>query len=118
MGASFFSAFALVTLAVPNVLPSSVQSKGGEKPNGDIVSIEAAAKQFALNNGGKWPDSLEVLVTPDVNGKRYLDQKELPKDAWGRVYRYDPRPRIYSLGRDGVVGGTGEDADVDNRDMR
>lgn len=117
-GASFFSVFALVVFVVPNLFPGLFQSKGSEKSNADIVSLDAAAKEFATNNAGKWPSSLDLLVVPDANGKSYLGVRTLPKDPWGRAYRYDPRPRIYSLGRDGVVGGTGEDADFDNRDAR
>lgn len=108
---------AVTTLVVPSFL-MKLTLCGGTKTRVDIRALEAAAKDYALRNGGKWPDDLEVLVRPDVNGNRLLDRASLPVDPWGRVYRYDPRPRIYSLGRDGVAGGTGEDADVDNRVSR
>ena len=46
-------------------------------------------------------------------------RKAIPLDPWGRPYGYkspgDVNPESYdllSLGRDGAVGGTGEDADV------
>jgi general secretion pathway protein G len=90
----------------------------------DIVSIESALENYAINNSGRYPDTLEPLVTPDVNGATYLRAKVLPKDAWDRDYLYDPPspgnplPKIYSLGRDGRTGGTGEDADVDNISIR
>jgi general secretion pathway protein G len=86
----------------------------------DIMGIDTALESYAVNNAGKFPDSLEVLVTPDMNGNRYLNVKKLPLDPWGRPYLYDPpgvgnpKPRIYTLGADGKPGGTGEDADIDN----
>ncbi len=90
----------------------------------DIVSIESALADYAINNSGRYPDSLVVLVTPDVNGATYLRSTVLPKDAWERDYVYEPPspgmpgPKIYTLGRDGRSGGTGEDADVDNVSIR
>jgi len=47
----------------------------------------------------------------------YLDDK-LPLDPWGNTYRYavpgaDGQPyALYSLGADGKMGGTGDDADI------
>jgi general secretion pathway protein G len=45
--------------------------------------------------------------------------KVIVPDPWGRPYRYESPGRVnpdgfdlYTLGRDGVPGGTGEDADV------
>lgn len=46
----------------------------------------------------------------------YLRSDEAMTDPWGRDYIYedagDADPKVYSLGRDGASGGTGEDADV------
>jgi general secretion pathway protein G len=59
-----------------------------------------------------------------MNGARYLNVDKVPADPWGREYLYDPpgedqkRPRVYTLGADGKVGGAGEDADVDSWTMR
>jgi type II secretion system protein G len=86
----------------------------------DIRTIHSALTAFAVNNGGNYPDSLEVLVTPDVNGQTYLGKNKVPKDPWGHEYRYDPpsgkgkEPRVYSYGKDGKAGGTGEDADIED----
>lgn len=116
-------AFGLLTLVVPNVIQKYFQS-ASTKVGVDIASIESAAKEFAINNAGKWPDDLRVLVVPDVNGESYLDVATVPLDPWGREYLYEPprsgrpAPRIYSLGRDGLPGGDGEDADVDNATAR
>jgi type II secretion system protein G len=86
----------------------------------DVAAIFEALQEYAVANGGKYPDALEVLVTPDVNGQTFLDRTRLPKDPWGRDYHYDPpttpkgTPRVYSYGKDGKPGGTGEDADIVN----
>jgi general secretion pathway protein G len=90
------------------------------KATADITQIRSALSEYAMNNAGKYPDSLESLVTPDMNGYRYLNQKTIPVDPWGHEYLYDPptpgkpTPRVYSLGADGKPGGTGEAADIDS----
>jgi type II secretion system protein G len=86
----------------------------------DVAALVDALQAYAIANGGKYPDSLEVLVTRDVNGQTFLDRTKLPKDPWGRDYHYDPpktangTPRVYSYGKDGQPGGTGENADIVN----
>jgi general secretion pathway protein G len=112
----------LATLVVPNVLRRFFQA-ATTKARTDITGIESAMTEFAINNGMKYPDSLEILVTPDENGHTYLNTTKLPKDPWGNEYQYDPpqsgqpKPRIYSFGRDGQPGGEGEDRDIDNLDQ-
>jgi general secretion pathway protein G len=58
---------------------------------------------------------------PDAKISSYLDS--LPEDPWGRSYIYEkPRQlygatskyKLYTLGRDGIKGGRGEDADIGN----
>jgi general secretion pathway protein G len=88
------------------------------------MSIEQALHNFAINNSGRFPDTLEPLTTPDVNGETYLRSTKPLKDPWGNEYLYEApspssrEPRVYTLGRDGVVGGSGEDADIDNESIR
>ena len=113
----------LATLVVPNVLQKySLATK--EKAKVDIAAIEYALKEYAIRNGGKYPESLEALVTPDVNGQTFLDAAHLPRDPWGREYIYEPpgpgqpQPIVRSYGRDGQPGGEGDDADVDNLSIR
>ena len=83
-------------------------------------SIDSALKEYVITNGGQWPDTLEVLVTPDENGYTYLDRRTIPLDPWKNEYMYEPpasgepRGRVYSYGKDGQPGGEGEDADIDN----
>jgi general secretion pathway protein G len=113
----------LATLVVPNVIQKIAVAFGG-KAKSDIIAIESALKEYAIQNGGKYPDSLEVLVTPDANGHTYLEGKKLPKDPWHNEYMYDPpspghpEPRIYSYGKDGQPGGEGDDADISNETIR
>jgi general secretion pathway protein G len=90
------------------------------KAKADITAISDAVTSFAIENGGRFPDSLEVLVTPDPNGHTYLDADVVPKDPWGNEYVLEPAPsgsqkfRVISYGKDGVPGGEGDDADIDN----
>jgi hypothetical protein len=55
----------------------------------DLVAINAALEQYALFNGGKYPESLAPLVMPDTNGTSYLDEKHLI-DPYGDAYLYTP----------------------------
>jgi general secretion pathway protein G len=68
-------------------------------------------------------EGLAVLVvrplrTPERWRGPYL-RKQVPLDPWGRPYQYispgianSETFDLYSLGRDGAPGGTGEDADI------
>ncbi|HEV8111698.1 MAG TPA: type II secretion system protein GspG [Planctomycetota bacterium] len=113
----------LATLVVPNVLKhhAFTVTKRVER---DIFYLDAALEEFAANNGGKFPDSIQVLVTPDANGERYFDAVRVPRDPWGREYIYEPpgpggpRPIVKSYGKDGRPGGKGDDADVDSLSIR
>jgi general secretion pathway protein G len=110
----------LATLVVPNVLKKLSDAFKG-KLKSDIVAISSALDEYAINNSGKYPDSLEALVTPDLNGNTYLRSTKLPTDPWKNEYQYEPprppsqpRPRVFTLGKDGQPGGEGDDADVDS----
>jgi general secretion pathway protein G len=109
----------IATIVVPNLLGRFVQAQK-EKAKVDITQIEAAISTFTVQNNGREPDTLEVLVTPDENNRTILQgYTSVPLDPWGHPYQYDPpsagRPfRIYSFGKDGLPGGDGDDADIDN----
>ena len=111
----------LMTLVVPNVISKFFQA-AHTKAKADIVNITQALDDYAMNNAMKYPDSLEALVTPDVNGHAYLNASKVPKDPWKNEYQYDPpgpgqpKPRVYSLGKDGQPGGDGDNADIDLND--
>jgi len=111
----------LATLVVPNVLRRFTQAQN-VKAKTDITAILSSLTEYAINNNGTYPQSLEPLVTPDANGHCYLEghSGKVPKDPWQHEYEYDapqpghPQPRVYSLGRDGSPGGEGEDADIES----
>ncbi|MFM7280879.1 MAG: type II secretion system major pseudopilin GspG [Planctomycetia bacterium] len=113
----------LGTLVVPNVLKRFSQASR-TKAKADITEMMSALDEFAINNAGKYPDSLEVLVTPDENGHTYLKGPagKLPKDPWKNEYVYEPPqsgqpvPRILSYGKDGQPGGEGDDRDIASDD--
>ena len=109
----------LVGLVGPNVMGYLTQGKV-TTAKADLRSLDEAVTSFAMRNDGKYPDSLEALVTPDENGYTYLDRKSVPLDPWKNEYMYDPPspgnpdPRVYTYGKDGAPGGEGDDADIDN----
>lgn len=93
-----------------------------------LTAMDLALRQY-LTDTTAFPLTLQELVsastssaepnTPDAGG--YID--EIPEDPWGRPYRYEklrklhPAPgayKLYTLGKDGAAGGTGEDADIGN----
>jgi len=76
-----------------------------------IDALEKALDQYRLDNR-RYPNAEEGLVAIQP----YL-KKALPADPWGRAYVYRvPGQRgefdVFSYGRDGKAGGTGEDADI------
>ena len=81
----------------------------------DVTTIALALEEYAMEHDGEYPEGLADLVTPDDRGHRCLNQTRLPRDPWGREYVYvsGNSPNVLTYGRDGVLGGTGEDADVD-----
>jgi general secretion pathway protein G len=116
----------LATLIVPQIMDRPEQARV-VKAQQDIRSLESALKMYKLDNFA-YPSTdqgLEALVKkPDgnpkprnYNPKGYLES--LPQDPWGNAYLYlNPGEHgeidIYSLGADGVAGGTGYDADIGN----
>ncbi|MCI4410592.1 MAG: type II secretion system major pseudopilin GspG [Thiotrichales bacterium] len=116
----------LATLIVPQIMDRPEQARV-VKAQQDIHSLESALKMYKLDNFA-YPSTdqgLEALVKkPDgnpkprnYNPKGYLES--LPQDPWGNAYLYlNPGEHgeidIYSLGADGVAGGTGYDADIGN----
>ena len=113
----------LATFVANNALPYLFKA-GKARATSDIVAICAAIDTFAIDNGGRYPESLELLVTPDENGVTYLkDMTSTPRDPWKNPYEYEPASgsgayRVISYGKDGQPGGDGDDADIDNFTIR
>jgi general secretion pathway protein G len=109
----------LATLVIPNVVARLFTGQVG-KAKADIIAIENGLNEYAIQNGGRFPDNLEALVTPDENGNTYLNQEVVPKDPWGNEYIYEPpgpgqaKPVVKTYGKDGVQGGDAKDRDFDN----
>ena len=87
-----------------------------------IDSLEKALDQFRLDTR-HYPTAeqgLEALMTKPASEANWSGpylKKTVPNDPWGRPYVYRvPGSKseydLYSLGRDGKPGGTGEDADI------
>ncbi|MBC3886573.1 type II secretion system major pseudopilin GspG [Undibacterium griseum] len=87
-----------------------------------ITAFEKALDTYRVDVG-RFPateEGLNALVenssaNPKWNGP-YL-KKSIPLDPWGRAYRYlspakDKDYEIVSYGKDGQIGGTGDDADI------
>lgn len=112
-GAALFSG--LATVVVPNVLGRLVQAQVF-RATADIQLLEMGVRSYALENSGRYPESLEELITPDEAGLQYLDWERIPLDPWGHEYVYekpaDAPARVLSLGADGRRGGEGKDADI------
>jgi general secretion pathway protein G len=87
-----------------------------------IESIEKALDQYRLDtrNYPSAEQGLDALVNKPSNANGWAGpylKKAVPNDPWGRAYVYrTPGAKgefdLYSLGKDGKPGGTGEDADI------
>jgi general secretion pathway protein G len=106
----------LATIVVPNVLGYLGKANTTVVKN-DISQISNAIQSYMINNGGKAPDSLDVLEQKDQSGHSYL--VKIPLDPWKNPYVYEPPQgndsyRVLTYGKDGAPGGEGDDADIDN----
>jgi general secretion pathway protein G len=116
----------LASIIVPKIMKRPEEARR-TKAIMDIKAIETALNLYRLDNGG-YPSTeqgLEALVTEPTTGvipknwkeEGYLDK--VPKDPWGNPYAY-LSPGLHkefdleSYGADGVDGGEGKDADVEN----
>ena len=117
----------LATIVVVNVSPV-FQRANIEKIKADIAQTEKALEMYKFNEL-QYPSTsqgLEALINPHSSLKNpYLFPEEgyissIPLDPWGREYLYEFPPRkskkfdLYTLGADGMEGGTGEDTDIGN----
>lgn len=116
----------ILGLLVSIVLPNVIGQVGSSKSKAARVQIEelgAALDIFRLETG-RYPTSQEGLRAlveqpgdlPNWNGP-YLKKRTVPDDPWDRPYQYRSPGQhgeydLYTLGRDGVEGGEGEEADV------
>ena len=116
----------LAALIVPKIIsrPDEARISAARQ---DVATLAQALKLYKLDNLA-YPTTdqgLQALVNKPAaapiptNWKTGGYVERLPKDPWGRDYRYlNPGLHgeidIYSLGADGEPGGEGNDADVGN----
>ena len=116
----------LAALIVPKVIsrPDEARITAARQ---DVATLAQALRLYKLDNLA-YPSTdqgLQALVARPTSAPvpanwkagGYLER--LPKDPWGRDYRYlNPGRRgeidIYSLGADGEPGGEGNDSDIGN----
>ncbi|MDD5250687.1 MAG: type II secretion system major pseudopilin GspG [Rhodocyclaceae bacterium] len=89
-----------------------------------IDGLEKALDAYRLDVG-RYPTTeqgLNALVTPPPGVTKWSGpylKKGVPLDPWGKAYLYkSPGDHgdydVFSYGKDGAPGGTGEDADITN----
>ena len=117
----------LTTVVAINVSPF-LQRANIEKVRADVAQTGKALELYKFNEM-TYPSTsqgLDALIMPHSDLKRpfmypedgYLNS--IPTDSWGREYIYEYPPQkskaydLYTLGADGVVGGTGENSDIGN----
>lgn len=89
-----------------------------------IAGIESALDQYRLDTGN-YPSTEQGLVSlfsPPANEMRWSGpymKKQAPPDPWGNTYVYRMPGEhsdydLFSYGKDGLPGGSGEAADITN----
>ena len=112
----------LATLVVPNVVRKLVAATR-TTAEANVKTLADACDSYAIENNGRYPESLEQLVQPDESGNTFLNRETVPTDPWGNPFVYEPpsggrKLNITSYGKDGVPGGEGDDADISWEEMR
>jgi general secretion pathway protein G len=112
----------LATMVVPNVVKKLFAATRATAV-ADISTLASSLEDYAVENMGRYPDSLEALVTPDANGHTFLQRETVPKDPWGIEYIYEPpgngrKANVISYGKDSQPGGEGDDADITWEELR
>ena len=117
----------LATIVIVNVNPV-FQRANLEKIRADMANTNKALELYRFNEL-TYPSTsqgLEALVRPHPELKKpFLFPEDgyissIPLDPWGREYIYeypsrkDSKYDLYTLGADGIEGGSGEDADIGN----
>ena len=117
----------LATIVIVNVNPV-FQRANFEKIRADMANTNKALELYRFNEL-TYPSTsqgLEALVRPHPDLKKpFLFPEDgyissIPLDPWGREYIYeypsrkDSKYDLYTLGADGIEGGSGEDAEIGN----
>lgn len=87
----------------------------------ELERLQEAIEQYAADNDGKPPSTLDVLVVAGPGGEPYLTPDVLSRDPWGNPYVYTRDGKTYrvvSYGSDGKPGGEGAARDIDPSEMQ
>jgi general secretion pathway protein G len=114
----------LAALVAPQVLRYLSDARVSTA-NAQVKNIAAALELYYLDTGAYPPNDagLDALVNAPQNVAAwkgpYLKTKSGLVDPWGKTYQYKfPGERgaydVFTMGRDGKSGGTGEDVDIGN----
>ncbi|AUJ68874.1 MULTISPECIES: type II secretion system major pseudopilin GspG [Pseudoalteromonas] len=110
----------LASVIAPRMF-SKVDSAREASARAQMQVLSTALDAYRLDLG-YYPNSLDDLVQSDLpqwDGPYF--SKAIPKDPWNNAYLYERKAneqgredfQLKSLGRDGKLGGEGEDADVE-----
>jgi general secretion pathway protein G len=114
---------AILALLAGLVAPRVIGYLGGAKTDTakmQLRNIESALDLYRLD-AGKYPASLDALVTPPAGEERwrgpYLKKATGLTDPWGETFQYRSPGQhgeydVYSFGADKTEGGDGEDQDI------
>ena len=117
----------LATIVGRNIDPV-IQRANFEKIKADLATTSESLEMYRFNEF-TYPSTsqgLDALIFPHSELKNPLLYPEggyleaMPKDPWGRDYIYEYPGRrstkfdLYTLGADGLEGGSGKDADIGN----
>ena len=114
----------LATLVGPRLF-ANISKSETKVARAQIAAIETAVENYRVDTGSfpSTEQGLAALEKAPANetkwGGPYL-KKALPLDPWGKAYQYRlPGEKsefdIFTLGKDGKAGGTGNDEDVFNK---
>lgn len=118
----------LALVVMPRIIDRPDQARVA-RAQADIAALSGAVKLYKLDNL-RYPTTEQGLaalvsapstepVPPNYAQNGYIDR--LPSDPWGNPYQYlAPGVHgdfdVFTLGADGVAGGTGLDADIGSWD--
>lgn len=115
----------LVILGLIGAIAAPQAFKWLGKANTEAARIQIAALGSGIDlyrlEVGSYPSTLEDLIRRPEGaahwGGPYLKKPVLPKDPWGREYRYRVPGKhgsydLFSYGADGTEGGEGENSDL------
>lgn len=115
----------LLGLVGPQIV-GRVSEARGTTARAQVDLFSTALENYRLDNGS-YPTTSQGLSAlrqrpspAPINWRGPYLRKAVPLDPWGRPYQYKSAAEginfdILTLGRDGRVGGAGEDADISSR---